>query len=88
MARVIRLETAKRDLTAHFLYLAEHASLTVADRFLANAQATFATLATAPLIGKSVEFKKRDLADVRLWHVRGFEKYLILYRPRAEEQVG
>lgn len=38
MPVVTKRATAKRDLIEHFVYLAENASVDVADRFLANAR--------------------------------------------------
>ncbi|WP_218274590.1 type II toxin-antitoxin system RelE/ParE family toxin [Paraburkholderia piptadeniae] len=42
---------ARRDLTAHYVYLAENASLAVADRFLDKSRDTFIALAERPLRG-------------------------------------
>ena len=45
MARVFTRPAARRDLVEHFVYLAENASLEVAERFLSNADASFMELA-------------------------------------------
>ncbi|WP_082491638.1 type II toxin-antitoxin system RelE/ParE family toxin [Duganella sp. Leaf126] len=42
---------ARSDLIEHFVYLAESAGVGVADRFLARAEASFAMLASQPLLG-------------------------------------
>ena len=39
------------------------------------------TLAAMPELGERQVFKRADLADLRAWQVRGFENYLIFYRP-------
>jgi len=57
MARVVKRAAAKRDLTNHFVFLGENASVEVARRFL-------------------------DV--VRVWPVKGFERYLIFYRALAD----
>ena len=81
MPAVIRREAASRDLTNHFVYLAEHASLKVADRFLACARTSFRQLSQMPLMGASAGIRSGKNAGVRIWPVRDFRKYLILYRP-------
>lgn len=45
MPRVTKREAARRDLIEHFVYLAEEAGPDVAERFLANAEASFNDLA-------------------------------------------
>jgi toxin ParE1/3/4 len=70
-------ETASRDLVEHFVYLAENASLDTADRFLSNAQASFADLARQPGMGAPLNLKHPDLANVRKWWVKDFDKHLI-----------
>lgn len=37
-----------------------------------------------PHIGPARAFENPELKDVRLWLVRGFDKYLIFYRATAE----
>jgi toxin ParE1/3/4 len=51
MPVVRQREAARRDLVEQFVYLAENASLDIADRFLSNAQASFADLARQPRMG-------------------------------------
>ena len=51
MPVVTKRATAKRDLIEHFIYLAENASVDVADRFLANAEASFNVLSQQPSMG-------------------------------------
>ena len=53
MSAVIRREAAKRDLLRHFVYLAEHASIEIADRFVAGARMSFRQLSEMPLMGAS-----------------------------------
>ena len=81
MPRVIKREAAKRDLTQHFVYLAEHASLAVARRFLGAAQSTFVEISRMPEIGTPGKVGKGKLAGIRLWPVHGFDRYLIAYKP-------
>lgn len=81
MAVVLKRPEAGRDLTEHFVFLAENASLDVARRFLRFTNATFIQLARIPDIGSPCLFPKSRFADVRRWPVHGFERYLIFYRP-------
>lgn len=48
---VYKRAAARRDLVTHFVYLAENAGLDTADRFLANAERSFAELAEQPEMG-------------------------------------
>ena len=59
MAKRILREAAKRDLTIHFAYLGEHASLEVADRFLAAAEHAFQRLAEMLRIGAPRKIRVR-----------------------------
>ena len=48
MARVIKRVAAKRDLTDHFVFLGENASVEVARRFLHACNVSFQALAQMP----------------------------------------
>lgn len=48
MTQVFKRAAAKRDLVEHFVYLAEHASLEVADQFLAQAEDSFPNWRSIP----------------------------------------
>lgn len=72
-------EAARRDLVAHFVYLAENASMATADRFLANVKTSFNQLAKNPTIGAPLSLQNPALAGTRKWRVKGFDKYLIFY---------
>lgn len=81
MARVIRRATAKRDLTGHFVFLGENASVDVARRFLQAAYASFEELAQMPGLGTQRVFRNSRFSSVRMWPIKGFERYLVCYRP-------
>lgn len=74
---------ADRDLNNQFEYIAKD-NLEAAIRFYEAAFSTFDVLATNPQIGPTREFKDPQLTDVRIWLVKGFEKYLIFYRATNE----
>jgi toxin ParE1/3/4 len=74
---------ADRDLDEQFMYLAQR-SQEVAGRYFQACQSTFALLAQSPLLGALSEVSNPRLAEMRVWRIRGFEKYLIFYRPVDE----
>ena len=81
MARVLKRLSAKRDLTDHFVFLAENASIDVARRFLQAVNASLLELSQMPEIGMVRAFRNPRYSGVRKWAVGGFERYLIFYRP-------
>lgn len=81
MPSVLKREAARRDLVDHFVYLAENASLDVAERFLTQAEASFLDLAGQPKMGAPLTLKHPDLAGMRKWRVKGFDNHLIFYQP-------
>lgn len=84
MARVLKRAAAKRDLTDHFVFLGENASVDVARRFLHGANVSFQALAKMPELGVQRTFRSPRWSSVRAWPVRGFERYLIFYRPLTD----
>ena len=82
MARVRKREAAKRDLIAQWVWYAENAGVTTADRFLAAADSTAAMLALQPESGFRVFANKTELRGIRRFPVTpGFEKALLFYFP-------
>ena len=84
MAEVRQRAAARRDLVEHFVYLAESAGLDTAERFLAQAEASFNDLATQPMIGAPLTLKHPELAGMRKWRVKDFDNFLIFYLPRPD----
>jgi toxin ParE1/3/4 len=82
MAQVHKHAAAKRDLVEHFVYLAENAGLDTAERFMLKVEESFSDLGRHPSLGVQVELPGPEIAGMRKWHVKGFEKFLIFYRPR------
>jgi len=82
MARVLRLEAAKRDLIREWVWYAENASLEVADRFLSAVESTLDLLATQPESVTPFLARKTELRGMRRFPVSdGFEKILLFYFP-------
>lgn len=84
MPVVSKREAARRDLVEHFVYLAENAGLDMADRFLANAESSFADLAHQPMLGAPLTLKRPELANIRKWRVKDFDNHLVFYEPRPD----
>jgi toxin ParE1/3/4 len=84
MPRVYKRPAARRDLVEHYVYLAESAGEETADRFLRQADATFALLAGQPGIGVALTLRAPQLTGLRKWRVEDFEKFLIFYLPRPD----
>lgn len=49
----------------------------IAQRFLNACDETFLSLAENQFVGSARKFKSAKLSEVRMWRVKGFEKYLI-----------
>jgi toxin ParE1/3/4 len=65
MSKVHQREAARRDLIEHFLYLAEEAGIETAERFLAQAEASFKQLAEHPKMGSPLTLCPPELAGLR-----------------------
>ena len=55
-----------------------------AQRFLTACDETFTFLAQNKNVGAKRAFRDPAARNVRMWRVRGFEKYLIFYQPLSE----
>jgi toxin ParE1/3/4 len=79
MARIVIRPGAENDLDGIYAYLARN-SQTAAERFLEAVQRAFENLAIMPELGGRSESRHKALADLRVWPIRGFRRYLIFYR--------
>ncbi len=70
---------AERDLDDLWFYIALDNPV-AADRAVNTAYDSFEYLIEMPEIGKRFETDNPRLADLRVWHIRGFGQYLIFYR--------
>jgi toxin ParE1/3/4 len=84
MAAVHQRASAKRDLVEHFVYLAEHAGIETAERYLSNADESFSELSRHPGMGVALSLHHPKLSGLRKWRVSGFEKFLIFYLPHPD----
>ncbi len=79
---VIVRDAARADLSHAFAYIGED-SLPAADRFLRAAADTFVRLAEMPGMGHTYAQRAAGSDAFRVWPVKGFENWLIFYRPTA-----
>jgi len=85
MAAALRKRArAQRDLVEHYVYLAEHAGFETADRFLQDAEKSFADLCQHPGMGTALTLRSPKLAGLRKWQVSEFENVLIFYLAEGE----
>jgi toxin ParE1/3/4 len=85
MKRILKHEQAKDDLLGHASYIAQD-NPDAALRLLKAAEEAFGKLAEMAGVGPVWGFRRRDLADVRFWPIKGFRNYLVFYRPLPNEQ--
>jgi toxin ParE1/3/4 len=76
-------EYVEPELEAIWGYIALD-NIEAADRFLESAYATFKALAGMPGMGRPRHLSPFKLRDLRSFRVKGFENYLIFYRPISD----
>jgi toxin ParE1/3/4 len=87
MSQIIRRPAANRDLVTSFRHNVREASLRVADRFFAEAEATFARLARMPGLGTRYEPDEPLYADLRYFPVSRFRGHIVFYRIVPSDQI-
>ena len=81
MRKVHLSPQADQDIDKQFAYLAKQASIDVALRLLEATQEAFQTLEQMPEMGVKRDFRNPALKGVRMWPIKGFQHYLVFYRP-------
>jgi toxin ParE1/3/4 len=81
--RVIRRPAANRDLIDCFAYIGRDSEES-AMRFLRAAENAFRELAGMPRMGIETSFSDSEDSNLRRWRIRGFENFLIFYRPMED----
>lgn len=76
--RIFKRPQAERDIEECFVFIAEE-NLDTGVYFLVAVEESLEQLAKFPLIGKQSEFQNKQFEDMRMWHVKGYENYLIFY---------
>jgi toxin ParE1/3/4 len=82
--RVDKTALATQDIEALAAYYLTEAGISVALRFVDNAEPAFAQLAEMPRIGALLGFQDAAHSDIRRWHIQDFPRLLILYRIRTD----
>ena len=81
MSTIYKRALAQRDLVDNYVYLAEHAGISLAEKFLSNAEASFIELAAQPNLGAPLSTLQPSLQGMRKWRVKNFDHFLIFYLP-------
>jgi len=76
---VIVQAAAENDVLSQFEWYAERQMEGIARRFLAAFRLTVETLAKQPLVGVPKSFNNAQLAGLRIWPIKGFDKFQICY---------
>ena len=79
-----RRPKTRQDLVDVCRYYAREAGFRVAQRFLAQAEATFTRLARMPGMGTRYEHDHPALAGLCFFPISRFPKYVVFYRPVAD----
>jgi toxin ParE1/3/4 len=78
--RIIIRPPAQKDVDRHADYIGER-SRSAGHRFYDAVQQAVQQLGAMPELGGRCEFSHPRLSGLRMWSIRGFEKYLIFYLP-------
>lgn len=79
-SRILIRPKARADLDDTAEYIARE-NPTAADRFLTAAGDAFKQLLATSGLGRVREYLDPRLKDLRSWRIRGFENWLVFYRP-------
>lgn len=79
---------AERDIQECFVYIAED-NFDIGLKFLQAVESTFDQLEEFPLIGQEIDLDIEDAIELRVWRVKNFEAYLVIYgsHPKQVEVV-
>ena len=71
---------ATADIRELIGYFKKNAGLEIALKFIDHAEIAFNQLAKMPALGAKLGFKERRFAEIRRWHIDGFDRLVIYYR--------
>lgn len=78
---IVKRPAAEEDIEECFVHIAQD-NHKIGLAFLVAVEDGLMKLTEFPLLGKAIEFRNKKLGDVRMWHVKGHENYLIFYTVR------
>lgn len=81
--KVTRSSLAIKDIGDLAEYYRVEAGLTVAHQFVNNTEMAVKALASYPQMGATLGLSGSE-RDIRRWHIEGFPRLLILYRPTED----
>jgi toxin ParE1/3/4 len=81
VSRIRVRPAANKDIDREAINLASYAGVDAGLRFYDACEQSFSLLASYPELGVKRDFGFSILADLRLWRPKGFDDYLIFYRP-------
>ncbi|GAP97421.1 type II toxin-antitoxin system RelE/ParE family toxin [Leptolyngbya sp. NIES-2104] len=81
MRRIRIRPTASADLDREAVNIATYAGVDAGLRFYDACDQAFSLLASQPKLGVRRDFGVTALAEMRSWKPKGFDDYLIFYRP-------
>jgi toxin ParE1/3/4 len=85
VARILKRESAKRDLIAQWVWYAENADVQTTDRFLNAVDSTASLLARQPDSGLRTFVQKPEIKGIRRFPLLdGFESIILFYLPLTE----
>ncbi len=76
---IFKRPQAERDIEECFVFIAED-NLDTGVFFLVAVEESLEQLAKFPLLGKPRDFADKRFQNIRMWRVKGYEKYLIFYQ--------
>ena len=79
--RVVIRPIADQDIDREALQIASYSGMDAGLRFYEACDRAFALLLTQPRLGVIRDFDLPLLTGMRMWKLKGFEDYLIFYRP-------
>jgi toxin ParE1/3/4 len=77
-------ELATADIEEQVEYLRREAGAAVALRFIDNAERAFGQILALPGLGPLLGLDELPYEDIRRWHIDGFPRRMILYRPVSD----
>jgi len=77
--RLIVKDRATQDIRHLANYLLVNGNADVAFKFLSAVEITFAKLQKTPGMGKVTQLVGSRLGEIRQWHIKDFQDYLIFY---------
>jgi toxin ParE1/3/4 len=81
VSQIRTLPIADRDIEREAINIADYGGVEASLRFYEACDRAFLLLSTQPRMGIAQDFGNPILAGMRMWRLKGFEEYLIFYRP-------